>query len=325
MRPLILTLLLAAPLGGAETLSPEPREIRGGEDAELSRFREVLELHVGNSQCTAVVVAPRWALTAAHCVEVPSHVSLPHPDIHVHRPDRRITRLVPHPDYNDGDAVRGSRNDIAFIEVDRPFGIEPAELATAEQFQLFVQHGAMIRVVGWGLVAEGQQAPTLQESSWPLSRCNAISAYLAPRDRCFEMTPFVHEIMNGDSGAPVYLQIGGRRRLIGIATATAGDKAVFMSADYFRRWIAAVIGLDPGPPPEDTPPPPAPPPAQTGMRQLEFTNRGTTSCRLSLTYFTGNRTTTTGRSVRPGGSVSIELTAPADLAGSVFFLCGDGR
>jgi len=167
--PLLLALVAAAPEDPAwhdpflDAERMDTSRIIGGYVAPPGSFPAALQLaqtipHLPAGfevregfSCGASVIAPRWALTAAHCLVglTPEQVVLRGGSVALGSGGRRVSasRLVVHEHYN----RNGSLNDIALIELTQPLDL-PAVMLADTPLEASVQaprRGAAV-VVGWG-------------------------------------------------------------------------------------------------------------------------------------------------------------------------------
>ena len=203
-------------------------------------------------QVACVLVAPRWALTAAHTVEEQRAFV----DYHVYFGDVRyeVVKIVVHPARERG-AVDSSA-DLALVELDRPVrGVAPVAL--------YPDHDEADQIgtlVGWGGTGTGSTGETGAKVTRARAATNRIEAALQDSlitifDRPPAATPLEGVGGRGDSGAPLYLERGGRVFVAGIGSFSTGDEKLgtlgkygvvdaFARVSTRRAWIEEVIAHD---------------------------------------------------------------------------------
>ncbi len=95
------TLLLLLVYTPREGLS-QGRNITGGQPVGSGEWPFVVHVF-GNKSCTGSLIAPKWVLTAAHCVDNPAAGDLPYGRVFVTTPAqfyRRTGRIILHPNYH---------------------------------------------------------------------------------------------------------------------------------------------------------------------------------------------------------------------------------
>jgi len=161
---LLMTLLVQSVAGAPK---PEPRII-GGEPADFGEYPFMVALLLepiegsdfDKQYCGGSLIASRWVLTAAHCVEF-----LESPDQVVVAVSRTnldsaegvrvaVKEFYIHPDY-DPNLISP---DVALLELAKPVnGIEPIELAGIGD-DSFETAGTLLTVIGWGNTSTTGQA-----------------------------------------------------------------------------------------------------------------------------------------------------------------------
>ncbi len=174
--------------------------VAGGRDADLSEFPFIVQVKVGKSRCGGALIAPGFALTAAHCVMPPPErcgapvggaasgrcALAPAGEIFVVRPGpsgqadgafRGVKRVFAHPkfSYPVGETRGALDADVAILVLDREFDIgldKVVNVADPLIDRSFAQGGACARVAGWGrtdvlddrnrVVTAGKQTRKLQ-------------------------------------------------------------------------------------------------------------------------------------------------------------------
>lgn len=188
---------------------------------------------------TAVMIADRWAVTAAHVVDGVTEVCLVSGTTH-----HRIEEIVIHKDWAD---VLG-KDDIALLKAAKPFGLSfyPA-LSTGEE-----KVGDMVSIVGYGVT--GRLSTGYDTSDEALrAGTNKIEAFENSMLICRAMrrsSPLEFCISPGDSGGPVF----SSGRLVGINSVTMrdgkgvvlrsreGEESGHTRVSLYREWIEGVMG-----------------------------------------------------------------------------------
>jgi trypsin len=260
--PLLAALALAAPL-----LAPAGAgAIVGGQPASVAGAPWLAQLDVGGRQaCGATLVAPRAALTAAHCL-------LAFPDarrlrvvLGRQRLDRgpyavvrRVTSVGIQPVY-----LRlqpDNRGDVALLFWDRPVTGVPV-LPLADAASTPTAAGTPATVLGWGVRATGRPSPSLLRATLPLRSARSCRrAYrgigVLPNSRyevCAGATARRRPMAcSGDSGGP--LLVTGRDGVVRqLAVVSWGDgrdlcrrgarPGVFARLDTgpHRRWLDSAL------------------------------------------------------------------------------------
>ncbi len=153
----VLLLLTAMVQSVAAAPKPDPRII-SGEPADFGEYPFMVALLFNregsdfqNQYCGGSLIASRWVLTAAHCVEFLD--SADQIEVVVSRTNLDSTEGVKvavrdfyiHPDYD----PNLLSPDVALIELARPVNIEPIQLASIGD-DSFEDAGDVLTVIGWG-------------------------------------------------------------------------------------------------------------------------------------------------------------------------------
>ena len=203
---------------------------------------------VGNAggSCSGVLIAPRAVLTAGHCVRTPRDrvrrvrsVRIGNPNAETQRV--RVASVVVHPNY--AAARPESGHDIAVILLRDAAHASPVSIMTAAEEEGIRR----IRVMGFGITRARARRTRLREAS--LHLLSPFQCFSGPVERMAEtrMCGASPEagVCPGDSGGPVFAQVGGVQKLIGIISlgidnaARCTESAMVMTrASAFRDWVA---------------------------------------------------------------------------------------
>lgn len=214
--------------------------------------------------CGGTLVAARWVLTAAHCVEgeggsviAPSEVQVA---VGVSRlrditPADRITvtKVVSHPRYQWEDSWAAGKFDVALLKLNRSMPGPYAELAGPAQDGAWGP-GTLATVVGWGTTqyATPNYAYVLRQTQVPLvgdAKCKSIYPELhGPSTLCAGfLETGGHDACQGDSGGPLWVSVGNRWRQVGVVSggigcAEPGHPGTYGDVRGLHDWIVSRIG-----------------------------------------------------------------------------------
>ncbi|XP_029806026.1 granzyme H-like isoform X3 [Suricata suricatta] len=239
MQPLLLLLALLLPL------EARTEKIIGGHEAKPhSRPYMAFVQFLGadcKKRCGGVLVDMDFVLTAAHCLGSSINVTLGAHNIKKQEKTQQIIpvrRAIPHPDYN----PKNYSNDIMLLQLAkkakltaavRPLGLPRSKAQ--------VKPGQVCSVAGWGQLATGSLATTLQEveltvqEDWKC-RSRFRGYYTETTQTCVGDPKKMKTGFKGDSGGPLVcnkvaqgiFSYGNRNRT---------PPGVFIKVSHFLPWI----------------------------------------------------------------------------------------
>ncbi|MFD2180066.1 trypsin-like serine protease [Veronia pacifica] len=240
------------------TADIDPQIVGGVESVPYSRPYQVALLMNGRQGCGGTLVASRWVLTAAHCLDNASTSGLTvRVGAHSMRANDgqsiRVKNIIKHPNWQGSRGIQ-SGYDIGLLELSSPASSEykPAKLPTAQIEQQYAGVGSQNVVVsGWGLTSNrGSQSDVLREVVLPVisnSSCSSeLRSNLPSSVICGGGTLNGRQVSacNGDSGGPYAVTVGSD--VYSIGTVSWGKQCrgatVFTRTSSYLNWIQGYIG-----------------------------------------------------------------------------------
>jgi len=192
---------------------------------DAGQYPQLFHLHTRASKrkvCMATLIAPRWAITAAHCLnETPIAETLAQGavwQLEVAGGQYRIDTLAVHPQYRAGAALTGV--DLALIRLDREVaGVTPV-LMNRETTEL----GQVVQLFGWGHTGNGDTGRQRNDGKFRRAE-NEVSEALQwlsfrfddPREQGSTALALEGIPALGDSGGPALMQTPHGVVLVGVA------------------------------------------------------------------------------------------------------------
>lgn len=274
----LLAIVYASLLGQDDTpVAPAAVDIRGGSDAEEGEFPWQIYLRIGTgpfdqSICGGSLIAPRFIVTAAHCVGIQSSSPANAPaipnleaftviagehDLSItsgHEQTRTVVQALIHPEYYP--AWGKNDNDIALLKLDRPVilneWVQPITLAQMPADAPLEALGSPSTQSGWGWSWTDSYPDILQKATLPLSNsgsCNSPAVHTGISLCNHEQTPVSGSTCGGDSGGPVVAPgADGKWKLIGVTykgppcESVSPIGSLFVRVSHYHEWIMQAIG-----------------------------------------------------------------------------------
>lgn len=240
------SLLMLAILASACTVDATatvPQAIIGGTPSVPSAFPATGMLVVQDGlRCTATLIAPDVALTAAHCLRPPQFggfgFTLDTDD------SDGIADVIPvaiyhqHPEFDDSVdkfVDLGTRNDIGVVILARPIlGIMPEQIDRPASGPV-IDTGSQLALCGYGRVQWDLTTPVVKR--------DAQVVVDRAEDREFSTTAADPQPCNGDSGGPLFADAPMGRRIVGVVSRAMGRSvmcdtgAIITRVGPYAKWI----------------------------------------------------------------------------------------
>ncbi len=220
-RALAAVLFTLLPCGAA------PAIVGQADEAVPLFVRHTLKVIIPKGACSAVVVGPQLAMTAAHCVVGASSVKIAGTQTGL----IEAVKVVSHPHF------ANRANDAADIAVLKTAKVLPGTVLPAMLGARPVRPGETLIAVGYGLQDGGKRDGSARMAALAVAQIFANSFTLADPVALGERPK--RGACGGDSGAPVFSSQGGSLFLVGIISGSdnCGGTTLVISLAPYRNWI----------------------------------------------------------------------------------------
>ena len=238
----------------AASAAATEHEIVGGTVAQAGTWPGTVAVYIDGAQgCGGTLVAPKWVVTAGHCVSSPSSenggfdkiVAKKHKLSASGGESINVKKAYRHPDFDSSTMD----NDIALLELEEESTETPVKFLQAGDVAKTLVEDAKLTVVGWGTTSEGSYSTSddLRQVDVPFitnDTCKGFSQYedLVDNQFCAGYTTSGKDSCQGDSGGPIYVKVGSetfQAGLVswGIGCGRAEQPGVYTRVTSYIDWL----------------------------------------------------------------------------------------
>jgi len=195
--------------------------------------------------CTATLIAPRWILTAAHCIGNHYPVGL---QLSIADQSIAVKNTHMHPEFTQEGTPH---HDIALIELAEPsFSIIPTP-----PYEENDEQGKIMKLVGYGGTGNGQTGVTNRCNPCELRGAdNIVKEANGYHLRFYFDEPSANDSLPlegvggpGDSGGPVFVEVAGERFIAGVSSFGGnyyGNYDQYTRVSMTVNWLAEIMADD---------------------------------------------------------------------------------
>ncbi|XP_028299404.1 proproteinase E-like isoform X2 [Gouania willdenowi] len=248
---------------GTPAVKPDTGRVVNGEDARPHSWPWQISLQVKHGSryhhtCGGTLIAPRWVLTAGHCIwpgDVYRVVLGEHDMSQQEQTEqiRDILRIIVHPSWDIDHVADG--NDLALLKLDKsPIMNDSVGVACLPRAGEIPPHGSQCYISGWGnLYTHGPMPDKLQQALLPVvehSVCSQSDWWgITVKNTMICAGGDIVSGCNGDSGGPLNCLGEDNRWYVQGVTSFVSSRVcnevkkptVFTRTSAFSEWLSEVM------------------------------------------------------------------------------------